>query len=260
MDLALGGRKVLITGGSQGIGLATARAFAAEGCHLHLAARSEPRLREAQDAIASNFGVEIAIYPTDLSISDHSRALAHACRDIDILVNNAGAVPPGSLEEIDEARWRQGWDLKVFGYVNLTRAIYAVMTERGRGVIVNVIGTAGNLVPASYIVGVSGSASLVAFTQALGGTSLDRGVRVVGVSPGDVLNERGIRFLKQQAAAAYGDPERWRERLKDQPGQRAATEQDIADAVLFLASDRAGYISGEVLVVDGGIRSRQRVV
>ena len=260
MDLGLRGRKVLITGGSQGIGLATARAFAAEGCHLYLAARSESRLREAQHAIASTFGAQIAIHPTDLSIGDHSRALAHACRDIDILVNNAGAVPGGGLEEIDEARWRQGWDLKVFGYINLTREIFAAMAERGHGVIVNIIGTAGNLVPASYIVGVSGSASLVAFTQALGGTSLDRGVRVVGVSPGDVLNERGIRFLKQQAAAAYGDPERWRERLKDQPGQRAATEEDIANAVLFLASDRAGYISGEVLIVDGGMRSRQRVL
>jgi NAD(P)-dependent dehydrogenase (short-subunit alcohol dehydrogenase family) len=260
MDLELHERTVLITGGSQGIGLAAARAFAAEGCDLHLAARSESRLREAQHSIAATFGVQVTIHPTDLSIGDNVRALAHACRNVDILVNNAGAVPGGGLGDIDEARWRQGWELKVFGYINLTREIYEAMAERGRGAIVNVLGTAGNLVPASYIVGVSGTASLVAFTQALGGTSLDRGVRVVGVSPGDVLNERGIKFLKQQAAAAYGDPERWRERLEDQPGQRAATEDDIANAVLFLASDRAGYISGEILVVDGGMRSRQRVL
>jgi NAD(P)-dependent dehydrogenase (short-subunit alcohol dehydrogenase family) len=126
--------------------------------------------------------------------------------------------------------------LKVLGYINLTREIFRTMAERGCGVIVNVIGTAGNIVPASYIVGVSGSASLVAFTQALGGMSLDRGVRVVGVSPGDVLNERGIRFLRQQAAETLGDPERWRERLAHQPGKRAATEEDIANAVIFLAS------------------------
>ena len=193
-------------------------------------------------------------------MGDSVRALAQACRNVDILVNNAGAVPGGGLDEIDEARWRQAWDLKVFGYINLTREIYKVMTERGRGVIVNVLGTAGNLVPASYIVGVSGNASLAAFTRALGGTSLDRGVRVAGVVPGDVLNERGIMFLRQQAAAAYGDAERWREQLKEQPGERMASEEDIANAVLFLASDRAGYISGEVLVVDGGMRSRQRVI
>jgi NAD(P)-dependent dehydrogenase (short-subunit alcohol dehydrogenase family) len=260
MDLGLHGRTVLITGGSQGIGLAAAKAFAAEGSHLHLVARSEVRLHEARDNIAPSFGVQVTIHPIDLSMGDNVRALAQACRNVDILVNNAGAVPGGGLDEIDEARWRQAWDLKVFGYINLTREIYKVMTERGRGVIVNILGTAGNLVPASYIVGVSGNASLVAFTRALGGTSLDRGVRVVGVVPGDVLNERGIMFLRQQAAAAHGDSERWREQLKEQPGERMATEEDIANAVLFLASDRAGYISGEVLVVDGGMRSRQRVI
>lgn len=251
---------MLITGGSRGIGLATARAFAVEGCHLHLAARTESRLREAEREITGRFNVRVEIHPIDLSVGDNARALADSCSEVDILVNNAGAVPGGSLDEIDEARWRQAWNLKVLGYINLTREIYGAMAARGRGVIVNVIGTAGNIVPASYIAGVAGSASLVAFTQALGGMSLDRGVRVVGVSPGDVLNERGISFLRQQAAETLGDPERWQERLGDQPGKRAATEEDIANAVVFLASDRAGYISGEVLAVDGGLRWRQRVL
>jgi NAD(P)-dependent dehydrogenase (short-subunit alcohol dehydrogenase family) len=260
MDLGLRGKAVLITGGSQGIGLATAQAFAAEGCNLHLTARTDHRLREAQRAITERFAVRVEIHPMDASVAENVRPLAQICSDVDILVNNAGAVPGGSLQEIDEALWRTAWDLKVFGYINLTREIYGMMAERGRGVIVNVIGTAGNIVPASYIVGVSGSASLVAFTQALGGISLDRGVRVVGVSPGDVLNERGVRFLKQQAGETLGDPERWRERLEYQPGKRAATEEDIANAILFIASDRAGYISGEVLTVDGGLRWRQRVL
>lgn len=260
MDLDLRGRSVLITGGSRGIGFATARAFAAEGCHLHLAARIESRLREAQRQITERFSVKVDVHPIDVSVGDNARALGVACSDVDILVNNAGAVPGGDLGEIDEARWREAWNLKVLGYINLSREIYGAMAARGRGVVVNVIGTAGNIVPASYIAGVSGSASLVAFTQALGGMSLDRGVRVVGVSPGDVLNDRGITFLRQQAAETLGDPERWRERLADQPGKRAATEDDIANAVIFLASDRAGYISGEVLAVDGGLRWRQRVL
>src|SRR5580765_4905600 len=140
MDLDLRGRAVLITGGSQGIGLATARAFAVEGCNLHLAARSETRLREVQREITSRFGGKVEIHPLDLGAGENARALSHACSDVDILVNNAGAVPGGNLEEIDEARWRTAWNLKVLGYINLTREIYGAMAARGRGVIVNVIG------------------------------------------------------------------------------------------------------------------------
>ena len=162
MDLELRGRTVLITGGSQGIGLATAHAFAAEGCHLHLVARTESRLRDGMREIAEKFDVDIEVHAVDVSIGDNTRALARACGGVDILVNNAGAVPGGSLMEVDEDRWRQAWDLKVFGYINLAREIYRAMAERGRGVIVNILGTSGNLLPSSYIVGVSGNASLVA--------------------------------------------------------------------------------------------------
>src|SRR5262249_3866668 len=119
MDLGLRGRTVLITGGSQGIGLAIARAFAAEGCRLHLLARTQFRLREAMLEIADKFGTHVEIHPIDVSIGDNARALARACSDVDILVNNAGAVPGGNLVEIDEVSWRKAWDLKVLGYINL---------------------------------------------------------------------------------------------------------------------------------------------
>jgi NAD(P)-dependent dehydrogenase (short-subunit alcohol dehydrogenase family) len=138
--------------------------------------------------------------------------------------------------------------------------MYARMKARAEGVIVNVIGSAGNLVPANYITGVTGSAGLAAFTRALGGVSLDYGVRVVGVSPGDCLNERGIVFLRQQAKEVFGDAERWRERMNDLPGHRAAESDEIAWAVLFLASDRSGYTSGSILTVDGGMSARLAVL
>ena len=260
MDLGLKGRSVLITGGSGGIGLATARAFATEGCALHLAARTPEKLRVAREDISRDFDVPVTVHATDLSRAENALRLAETCAaDVDVLVNNAGAIPGGGIEEIDDRRWREAWDLKVFGYVNRMRALYAEMKTRAYGVIVNVIGTSGDQRPADYAAGISANSALATLTRALGGESLDHGVRVVGVNPGDMTNERGVEFLHRQAEKEFGDPGRWRERLARLPGGRAATSEEVADAILFLASPRAGYVSGTVLTIDGGLSSRRSV-
>jgi NAD(P)-dependent dehydrogenase (short-subunit alcohol dehydrogenase family) len=142
----------------------------------------------------------------------------------------------------------------------MMREYYKKMKARERGVIVNIIGNAGNQAPAEYAAGVSADAMLEVLTRTLGGESLDYGVRVVGVSPGDLMNERGIMFLRRQAEKEVGDPERWRERLAESPGGRAGTSEEIADAVVFLASPRASYISGVVLTIDGGVSARRAVM
>jgi len=260
MDLELKGQSVLVTGGSKGIGLATARAFAAEGCHLHLAARTKVDLTNAEKSISGEFDVTVAVHPLDLSQGKHVASLAEACGDVDILVNNAGAIPGGTIEALDEAQWRAAWELKVFGYINMMREFYTVMKARRKGVIVNVIGNAGNQPPAEYAAGVSADAMLEVLTRTLGSDSLDHGVRVVGVSPGDMMNERGRMFLKRQAEKAWGDAERWRERMRGLPGARAGTSEEIADAVVFLASPRSGYTSGTVLTIDGGVSARRAVM
>src|SRR6185295_5249438 len=110
--------------------------------------------------------------------------------------NNAGAIPPGTLRDLTDERWRHAWDLKVFGFFNLTREIYKRMRERGSGVIVNVIGVAGERHRANYIAGTTGNAGLMAFTRALGSESVDYGVRAVGVNPGGIQTERAIDHLK----------------------------------------------------------------
>src|SRR5262245_54839659 len=121
MDLNLTGRAALIAGGSKGIGLAIARALAAEGCHLHLAARTASELAKVAAEIHTRYGVPVTAHPADLTDSAQVKKVAAACGDVDILVNSAGAIPRGTLVEIDEERWRKSWDLKVFGAINLTR-------------------------------------------------------------------------------------------------------------------------------------------
>jgi short-subunit dehydrogenase len=127
MDLQLAGRTVLVTGGSKGIGLAVAKGFAAEGCSLHIAARTRADLDRAAQAIKETANVAVEVHAVDLARPGAAAALAESCGDIDILVNNAGAIPGGTVASIDEARWRDAWDLKVFGYINLSRAVYARM-------------------------------------------------------------------------------------------------------------------------------------
>jgi NAD(P)-dependent dehydrogenase (short-subunit alcohol dehydrogenase family) len=256
MDLNLHGKTALVTGASKGIGLAVAKALAAEGCNLHLAARGKETLEAAREAIRKRHQVAVALHPLDLSRSESVGQLAESCRDVDILINNAGAIPGGTIDMIDEARWRAAWDLKVFGYINLTREFLALMAKRGRGVIVNVVGLAGEKMDAGYVAGSAGNAALIAFTKAVGSTSLDKGVRVLGCNPGPVETDRIITLMKTRAEREFGDASRWQEYLKKLPLGRAAKAEEVADLVAFLASERAGYISGTVTNIDGGLGAR----
>jgi NAD(P)-dependent dehydrogenase (short-subunit alcohol dehydrogenase family) len=256
MDLNLRGKTALVTGASKGIGLAVARLLAEEGCNLHLVARSKEVLEAARDGIRSRHQVAVTLHPLDLSRSEAVASLAESCRDIDILVNNAGAIPGGSVEMVDEKRWREAWDLKVFGYVNMTRAFLGLMQQRGHGVILNVIGLAGERPDAGYVAGSAGNASLMAFSRAVGSTSLDQGVRVLAVNPGPVETDRIVTLLKTRAERELGDAGRWQEFLKKMPLGRAAKTEEVADLVVFLVSDRAAYVSGTVHTIDGGLGSR----
>lgn len=253
MDLMLKGRTALVTGGSKGIGRACAEVLASEGCALHLAARAEADLQAARQAIQSAHDVAVTIHPLDLSSGDNARDLAAACPDIDILVNNAGAIPRGDLWRIEEPLWRQAWDLKVFGYINLCRAVYPRMRSRGKGVIINVIGAAGQRPNIDYIAGGAGNAALMALTRALGARSLKDGVRVVAVNPGLIRTVRLERLFRHLAETRLKDPERWKELVPRNPPP--GDPRDVADLVAFLASDRARYITGTVVTVDGGFAS-----
>lgn len=257
MDLKLAGRTVLITGGSKGIGLGCARRFAAEGCNLVLAARSEGQLEEAAHAVRSEAQVAVKTIALDLARQDARDRLVEAWPDIDVLVNNAGAIPGGNIFHVDDKAWREGWELKVFGYVNLSRAYFTRMTRRKSGVIINICGQGGETMSFGYVCGAAGNASLMAFSKSMGGQSTDWGVRVLAVNPGPVETDRIVYLAKQRARAA-GDESKWRDDFARMPYGRPATTDEIAPMVVFLASDLARYVSGTVVTVDGGAMYRNR--
>ena len=255
MDLGLKGRRVLVTGGSQGIGLAVARGFLDEGAKVTIVARTKERLAQAVAELAA--GADVTAKSMDLARRGAPEALADEFRDTDVLVNNAGAIPTGDIFAVDEARWRESWDLKVFGYVNLMRAMYAHMRGRGPKVIVNVLGLGGERPQWRYVCGNAANVALAGVTKSLGGRSIDDGIRVVGVNPGGVETERMVMIQRTRAQRELGEPERWREYFADKPLQRAASPQEVANVILFLASDKASWVSGAVVPVDGGFLHRQ---
>jgi hypothetical protein len=260
MDLGLGGKRVLITGGSRGIGFACARAFLAEGADVTIAARDAARLAAAKSELAGRAQGKVETVAIDMAAPGAAAKLIAAAGAIDILVNNAGAIPGGDILAIDEAKWRAAWDLKVFGYVILAREAFARMRERKRGVIVNVIGLGGERHNFNYVAGAAGNASLMSFTHAMGAHSTDHGIRVVGVNPGLVATERMEFLMRTRARNELGDAERWKELVGklDLPFGRPATADEVANVVVFLASGRAGYVSGDVVRVDGGALHRGR--
>ena len=261
MDLRLTGKTVLITGASQGIGAGLATVFAAEGCHLHLTARNLENLSAIRDKLGEQSpAVKVALHSIDLAQPGASERLADAAGDVDILINNAGVIPSGSLFDINEAKWRAGWELKVYGYINLCRLYYPRMKAAGGGVIINNIGNGGEICDPRYIAGATGNASLIAFTRALGGASLDDNIRVVGVNPGPVDTDRIYSMLRKRAGDVLGDPDRYRELAATYPLGRPAHVHEIADLIAFLASYRSGYTSGAIFTVDGGIASRRSIV
>ena len=251
MDLHLAGKRALITGGSKGIGRASGEILAEEGCDIVLVARDPAVLEETAAAIRAKRQVRVETITADLSRQDEVERVAASAGPLDILVNNAGAIPPGNLLAVDNATLRAAWDLKVFGFISLTRALYPSLRDR-KGVIVNVIGAAGETFDPGYIAGVAGNAALMAFTRGLGRGAHKDGVRAVAINPGPVATQRMERLLRHRAETELGNADRWRELTAPMPYGRAAEPEEIAAAVAFLASDRSAYTNGTVLTINGG--------
>lgn len=252
MDLQLQGLRAVVTGASKGIGAVIASVLAREGADLVLVSRRLPELEQLADSLRTTHRVQVEAIAADLSTPEGRLQVAESIHSADILVNNAGAIPPGSLLEVTEDAWRRAWDLKVYGYVFLTQALYPMIAKSEHGVILNIIGVASEDLPSGYIVGAMGNTSLVGFTKTLAKAAWRDGVRVVGINPGPTATDRHTMLLRARALEQLGDAERWKELDDALPFGRASSPEEIANATAFLVSPLSGYTSGTVLTIDGG--------
>jgi NAD(P)-dependent dehydrogenase (short-subunit alcohol dehydrogenase family) len=259
VELNLNGRTALITGASRGIGESIAKALAREGCNLILTATDTAKLAQLAVDLKTAHGTKVETYSFDLSKHESIKALADVAGHCDILINNAGAIPRGSLNEVTPEAWRHGWDLKVFGYIDLTRLILPRMTERKSGVIINIIGMAGERPEPKYIATCCGNAALIMFTQCIGGECMRDGVRIIAVNPGPIMSDRHKRGAERVAERELGSKDLWPELYKRFPIGRPGRVEEVADVVAFLVSDRASYISGETIRIDAGLKVRDPV-
>jgi 3-oxoacyl-[acyl-carrier protein] reductase len=256
MNLQLKNKRVLITGASKGIGLEIALSFCHEGCDVLINGRNESQLIQAAQYLRETSGAEVQTVVADLSNSAGVAELVKASGSIDILVNNAGAIPGGDIFAIDDAAWRKAWDLKLFGYIDMTRQCLPAMQARGSGVIVNVIGMAGAAPRAGYICGSVANAALIAFTKAMGAASTEQGVRILGINPSQTRTDRIETLMRVQAEKQLGDSEKWFDLTHKLAFGRLAEPREMADLVVFASSERAGYLSGTVIDIDGGMQYR----
>jgi NAD(P)-dependent dehydrogenase (short-subunit alcohol dehydrogenase family) len=247
----------LVTGGSQGIGLAVAKALSEDGARVAICARDEARLEQASREIEQGSGTAAHTISADLSTTDGveraTAAAMEALGKVDILVNNAGAAPPGGIEDLTEDQWDLALDLKLRGYIRTTRSLLGQMTERGFGRIVNIAGGAGKEPGAMSLSNGVTNGGVYTLTKGVATAVAGNGVTVNAVCPGMTLTQRFDRIVRATAERDGVSEEEARERLAGTiPTGRFSTPDDIAHAVMFFVSPRARQVTGQLLFVNGG--------
>ena len=258
MDLEIAGRVAIVTGGSRGIGRAVAERLSREGANVALCARNRESLAEAQRALETIGGGRVLTVEADLTEPAAAGRVvemtAATWGRIDILVNNAGAARGIPFDELTEELWLENLRLKLFGYLRMARLVLPHLRRNGWGRIVNVAGVAGlQPSPLSMPVGLN-NAGILNVMKALADAEAAHNILVTTVCPGPILTERQTLLLQDAACAkgiSVGAAER--EATGAVPLRRMGRPEEVANVVAFLASERASYITGSLVIVDGGL-------
>lgn len=256
MDLGLGDKVAVITGGSVGIGLAVANGLAAEGANIVLVARNAERVDEAAAQIADAHGVIVHGIAADVATAEGCNAViagtAKAFGGADILINNAGTGSNETIQEADDAKWQYYWDLHVMAAVRLARGLVPQMKQRGGGVVLHNASICA-VQPLWYEpIYNTTKAALMMFSKTLANEVVGDNIRVNTVNPGLVLTPDWVKTAKQ--LAGEDGYQAHLQGVADEAGgmKRFATPEELANFFVFLCSDKATYSTGSTYFVDGG--------
>ena len=256
MNLGLEKKVVIVTGGSKGLGLACARAFLAEGGRVAIVSRNSANLDAALRNMGAPAGNLIAI-PCDLTGKSAAKAMVAEVEQklgpVEVLVNSAGAARRYLPEELSAEAWHSAMDAKYFTYIHAMDAVLSGMARRGKGVVVNIVGMGGKVATPFHLPGGAANSALMLATVGLANVYGPKGIRINAINPGPAVTERLKEALKLEAKArGMSEDQVLTQRQANVPLKRYAAPEDVANLTLFLASDKASYITGAVVPMDGG--------
>jgi NAD(P)-dependent dehydrogenase (short-subunit alcohol dehydrogenase family) len=259
MDLGLKDKVALVTGGSKGIGKAVARGLAEEGARVAICARTQNELDAAVGDLAKATGADIFAVSGDLTNEAGVQRIvdltAKKFGRIDILVNNAGAAPGGLLLDLKEEDWQLALQLKFMGYVRCMKAVIPHMLKQGKGRIVNVVGNDGVKPIGIELTPSAANAADLAVTVALAEQYGKNNICINAINPGPVATERWDYLIGGIAKTRRISVDEAQKRAeKSIPLGRICTPEEVANVVVFVASDRASFMNGAIITLDGGQR------
>lgn len=258
MELGLAGKVAIVTGSSDGIGLVTAHMLASEGAKVVLCARRETRLLKARDRIIEATGAAVLAVQCDVRKLDDVRRLVDETLQrfgaIQILVNNAGSVPSIKFSDVSDEQWHDNLERKLMGFLRVTREVLPHMQKSGWGRIVNVAGTAGwEPSNTSMAVGIN-NAAVINWTKSVSLQYAGDGILVNTVAPGSIDTPRQVGNRQRQAEVTGKSVDEIRQaRVKDIPLGRLGRPEEVANLIVFLASECSSYMTGTCVIVDGGV-------